>query len=50
MESLDLSPPSGILFGYKNDGFFSSFKNCKNRNLLPFYSNEFPSDYEVCEF
>jgi len=49
-ESLDLSPPSGILFGYKNDGFFSSFKNCKNKNLLPFYSNEFPSDYEVCEF
>jgi len=50
VESLDLSPPSGVLFGYKKDGFFASFKNCKNKKLLPFYSTEFPNDYEVCEF
>ena len=49
VESLDLSPPSGILFGYKNDGFFDNFKSCKKKNLLPFYSAEFPNDYDVCE-
>jgi len=50
VESLDLFPPTGILFGYKNDGFFDNFKSCKKKDLLPFYSVEFPSDYEVCEF
>jgi len=50
MESLDLSPPTGIKFGYKNDGFFASFKSCENKNLLPFYRNELPNDFVVCDF
>jgi len=49
-KSIDLSAPENIIYGYKNDGFFASFKDCKNKKITPFHRNYFPLDYKVCEF
>ncbi len=49
-KSIDLSAPEDIVYGYKDDGFFASFKDCRNKKIVPFYRNYFPVDYKVCEF
>jgi len=46
--SIDLSPPSGIVFGYKEGGFFSHFSSCSEKNLIPFYVSNLPPGYQVC--
>ncbi len=50
VKSLDLSAPENIIFGYKDDGFFASFKDCKKKKIVPFYQNYFPVDYKICKF
>jgi len=49
-KSIALSAPEDIVYGYKDDGFFASFKDCKKKKIVPFYRNYFPVDYKVCEF
>jgi len=47
--SVDLNLPSGVVYGYKKGGFFSSFSSCNNQQLMPFYQSELPHGFEVCE-
>ncbi|MGB0495101.1 MAG: penicillin-binding protein 1B [Kangiellaceae bacterium] len=49
IESVDLSAPENVQFGYLYDGFFAGFRDCKMKKTLPFYQNYLPSDYKVCE-
>ena len=49
-KSINLSAPENIIYGYKSDGFFASFKDCRKKKIVPFYQNYFPVDYKVCEF
>lgn len=44
-----LSLPQGLVWAYKKGGFFSGFTNCKNKELLPFYIEQIPESYSVCE-
>jgi len=46
--SINLSPPSGIVFGYKEGGFFSHFSSCSDKRLIPFYESDLPAGYQVC--
>ena len=48
-ESIELTAPESISFGYKNDGFFAGFKNCKSKTIVPFYGNYLPQDYKICD-
>jgi len=48
LSSINLSPPSGIVFGYKDGGFFSRFSSCSEKTLIPFYESDLPAGYQVC--
>ncbi len=47
--SVDLSLPQGVVYGYKQGGFFSGFTSCNNKELMPFYESELPQGFEICE-
>lgn len=47
--SVQLTPPVGIVFGYKPEGLFSRFTACNKQKLIPFYQSHLPQDYQVCE-
>jgi penicillin-binding protein 1B len=49
VDTIDLSPPKRIVLAFKENGFFDSFSSCKKKNLIPFYENEVPKGYKVCE-
>jgi penicillin-binding protein 1B len=46
--SVNLALPDELVWGYKNEGFFSSFSDCQNKDLIPFYEDQLPKDYKVC--
>lgn len=48
-QSIDMTKPSGIEMGYIDSGFFSGFTSCAKKDLKPFYKEELPQDYQVCE-
>lgn len=48
--SVDLNVPPGVVYGYKEGGFFNRFSSCKKQELQPFYQSELPEGYKVCEF
>jgi penicillin-binding protein 1B len=48
-ESIRLSAPEGIEFGYQSDGFLSRFGSCKSKSLVPFYQSHIPPELEICD-
>jgi penicillin-binding protein 1B len=47
--SVNLALPEMMVWGYEDGGFFSSFSNCRNKKLIPFYIEQLPKNYEVCD-
>jgi len=47
--SIDMQLPEGLIWGYKPGGFFSSFSSCRKNELTPFYPEQLPEEFEVCE-
>ena len=47
--SIDMQLPESLVWGFTNDGFFSSFSSCRSKALIPFFPEQLPPDYKVCE-
>ena len=47
--SVKLQLPEGLVWGYKPEGFFSVFSRCDKYELVPFFVDQLPSEYQVCE-
>lgn len=47
--SVNLQLPEGLVWAYKPGGFFSSFSSCRKQALLPFYPEQLPTGYEICD-
>jgi penicillin-binding protein 1B len=47
--SVNLRLPDGLVWGYKPEGFFSAFSDCQKNQLLPFFAEQLPKEYKVCE-
>ncbi len=47
--SIELEMPEDLVWGFELKGFFSSFRNCKNKELIPFYPLQLPDSYQICE-
>lgn len=46
---ISLELPDSLVWGYQKGGFFSVFSRCKNKPQIPFYQEQLPPEYEVCE-
>lgn len=47
--SVNLQLPEGLVWAYKPSGFFASFSSCRKQALLPFYPEQLPTGYEICD-
>ncbi len=48
-ETIQMTAPEGIEFGYQSGGFLSSFTNCKTKDLVPFYQSQIPPKFKICD-
>ncbi len=48
-ETIQMTAPEGIEFGYQSGGFLSSFTNCKTKDLVPFYQSQIPPEFTICD-
>lgn len=48
-ETIQMTAPEGIEFGYQSGGFLSSFTNCKTKDLVPFYQSQIPPKFTICD-
>jgi penicillin-binding protein 1B len=48
-ETIQMTAPEGIEFGYQSGGFLSSFTNCKTKDLVPFYQSQIPPEFKICD-
>ena len=47
--SVNMQIPEGLVWAYKPSGFFASFSACQKQELLPFYPEQLPKGYQICD-
>ncbi|TQV87699.1 penicillin-binding protein 1B [Aliikangiella coralliicola] len=47
--SVDLNIPEELVWGYRAEGLFSGFGSCHSKVLVPFYLEQLPENFKVCE-
>ena len=47
--SVDLTIPEELVWAYKAESFFSGFGSCKSKTLVPFYLEQLPKDFKICD-
>lgn len=47
--SINMQLPEGLVWAYKPSGFFASFSSCQKQDLLPFYPEQIPEGYQICD-
>ncbi|MGX5202839.1 penicillin-binding protein 1B [Aliikangiella sp. IMCC44632] len=47
--SVSLNLPEGMVWGFKDEGFFSNLGACKKKPLMPFYKDQVPEGIKICD-